>query len=73
MPDKKPKKPYKYKAEDVDKEWQAHVKARALEQEVSEDEVIRFGLHYNFKAKKREDETLSVLKEIRDELKKGKK
>lgn len=70
---KKGKKPFKFTHKDVDKEWQEHVKRRAVEQNVTEDEVIRYGLHFDFKAKKREEETLEVLKAIRDELKKAKK
>lgn len=71
MPGKGPKK-VKYTSKDVPERWRNAVKSRALSEEVDEDDVIRFGLHHDFKAKKREEESIAVLKDIRDELKKGK-
>lgn len=72
--DKKPKK-VKYSHKDVEKEWQEVVADRAVEQGVSEDEVIRWGIHHNFKKAKKDEENqekrLSLLREIRDSLKKG--
>lgn len=73
MSEKEKPKPKKFTFKDVPREWQEHVKARAKEQGVSEDDVIRFGLHHDFKAKKREEDVLTTLREIRDELKKAKK
>jgi len=67
-------KKYKFTHKDVTKEWQQAVQDRAKEQDVSEDDVVRFGIHHDFKKERVEAERLSVLREIRDELKKaGKK
>ena len=72
--DKQPKN-VKYSHKDVPKEWRQIVKDRALEQEVTEDEVIRWGIYHDFKKAKKDEELqeerLSVLKEILTELKKG--
>ena len=40
------------------------MKARALEQEVTEDDVIRFGLRYDFKKERAEADYKKELKEI---------
>lgn len=65
-----PKKPKKLTHKDVAKEWQQHVVNRAKAIKKDEEWVIMHGLHAEPEP---EETTISLLKEIRDELKKGSK
>ena len=72
-----PKKTKKLTHKDVEPEWRDAVKRRAVQQEVDENEVIRFGLHYDFKAKAEEKaektELKALQKEVRDIQKENEK
>lgn len=61
-------KPKKLSLADVPLEWRSAVKTRAHLQGVDVDDVIRYGLHHDFK-KVESDDAVTVLKEIRELLK----
>lgn len=67
-----PNKPKKVKLShrDVPKEWQKAVKDRAKAIKKDEDWIIRHGLYAEPEL---EEDVISLLEQIRDELKKGKK
>ena len=68
-----PKKTKKLTHKDVEPEWRDAVKRRAVQQEVDEDEVIRFGLHYDFKREREGKEIKEIQKELRDLQKENEK
>lgn len=56
-------------AKDAPKEWQEAIKARAIQEGVTEDEIVRFGLYYDFKVKEELDKVRDTQKETRDLIK----
>lgn len=68
MSEKDKGKPKKLTFRDVPKEWQKAVRDRAKAIKKDEDWVIRHGLYAE---PEEEEDVISLLKQIRDELKRG--
>jgi len=69
MPRKTLKPDRPNEAKDAPPEWQEAIKNRSLEQEVSEDDVVKYGLYYEFKVQKEIDEIREAQKAVRDGIK----